>query len=154
MYEKNVLAIAVLVPTTKTCPRFLALLPSRPKTRDDVSIPVGFNGIFLPYKDDARIIDSEIAPIGKPASEDLISPIKSIIESLTLRNFSIGTVSNPELSLFYTGLMSMARELDEMPTIVDETSQDLDWVNREAGANIGLFNEVMDDLIISYRDLA
>ena len=145
MMERNVIAIALLVASPRSTPRFLALLPSQPNSQEQQdSVSVGFNGIFLPYKEDVRVIDSEIAPLGKPAAENLTCSIKSIIESLTIPNFSSKPFPNPELSLFYAGLVSMAQELDEMEQVQDQTRPNFDWINKEAGSHIKNCNQVID----------
>lgn len=149
MLEKKVIGIAVLVSSPRATPRFLALLPTVPATEDEAdAVAVGFNGIYLPFKEDLRIIDSSVAPLGKPGSEDMTSLMKSIVESLTLPNFSCESISNPELSLFYAGLISMAQELDEMDNVRDEITPDFEWINREAGDMIKICNKVIITYLI------
>jgi ATP-dependent DNA helicase 2 subunit 1 len=141
MREKNVLAIAALISSPKAAPRFLALLPSVPLNEDQEDCP-GFHGIYLPYKEDVRTIDSNLAPVGKVAAKEITSSMKSIVDSLTLPDFSCEAYSNPELSLFYAGLVSMAQELDEMDQVNDDILPNLEWINREAGSQIRSCNQV------------
>jgi ATP-dependent DNA helicase 2 subunit 1 len=143
MKEKNVLAIAALISSPRATPRFLALLPSVPATQDqEETVSIGFHGIYLPYKEDVRTIDSSLAPVGKVAAKEVTSSMKSIVESLTLPGFSCESYSNPELSLFYAGLVSMAQEDDEMELVNDDIRPNLDWINREAGDYIRSCNKV------------
>lgn len=148
MCEKNVIAIAALVSSPTSTPRYLALLPSVPAQENQVdTVDIGFNGIFLPFKDDLRIVDSSVAPLGKQAAEEVTSSIKCIIESLTIPKFTCESVSNPELSLFYAGLVSMARELDEMEQVQDEIRPNFEWIDQEAGQYIRICNKVNSPLI-------
>lgn len=143
MMEKNVLAITALISSPRATPRLLALLPSVPLSeQEEETVSLGFHGIYLPFKEDVRTIDSTVAPLGKVAAKEITSSMKSIVESLTLPDFSPESYSNPELSLFYAGLVSMAQELDEMETVNDDTRANLPWINREAGNHIKNCNQV------------
>ena len=144
MIDKGQIGIARLIALKRSLPRLVAILPQVPSltslsSSTTATTPLGFHLIYLPYADDIRHIDSDLAPVGKLVSPDLIQDMKDVIDLLTIDAF---IKPNPELGRFYAGLRSVALDLDEMEVVEDEAKPDNAWVQTKAGDELRRVNEV------------
>jgi ATP-dependent DNA helicase 2 subunit 1 len=148
LHEQRKVAICKLIARKTSILRLVALIPQLSQK----TMPLGFQLIYLPFADDIRHFDDDIAPITVKANtaDSMITCMDAIIDSLALPTLNI--VSNPELSKFKAGLDSVALDLDDMEVIVDETLPNLDWIQDVAGDLIAQLNG--DDFLKESRKRA
>ncbi|XP_002160929.3 X-ray repair cross-complementing protein 5 isoform X1 [Hydra vulgaris] len=138
---KKVLPICVLVSSTFSCPRFVALMPQTElddKKSAQVNAP-GFHVIYLPYSEDIRKLKLENR---SRANDDQVDKAKKLIEKLNI-DYSISMFENPSIQKFYRCLEAYALDREEMDEFIDSTLPKVDYMEKDASKEIQEFKEIV-----------
>ncbi|KAL0983994.1 hypothetical protein UPYG_G00135630 [Umbra pygmaea] len=139
--ERNVFALCKYTRIRNSPPRFLALVPQREELDDghaQIAAP-GFHGIFLPYADDIRTLDTPQLP---KASDEQVDKMKEIVQKLRFK-YRCDTFENPVLQQHYRNLEALALDLMAPEQIEDLTLPKLNMMDQRLGSLAEEFKDLV-----------
>ncbi|CAB1349268.1 unnamed protein product [Coregonus sp. 'balchen'] len=138
--ERNVFALCKYTQIRNSPPCFLALVPQREEVDEgqaQIAAP-GFHGIFLPYADDIRTLDTPQLPT---ASDAQVDKMKEMVHNLRFK-YRSDAFENPVLQQHYRNLEALALDLMAPEHVEDHTMP-----------NVNLMDQRLGSLAQEFRDL-
>uniref|UniRef100_A0A8C7UMY0 DNA helicase n=2 Tax=Oncorhynchus mykiss TaxID=8022 RepID=A0A8C7UMY0_ONCMY len=139
--ERNVFALCKYTRIRNSPPRFLALVPQKEEVDDGQAqiVAPGFHGIFLPYADDIRTLDTPQLPT---ASESQVDKMKEIVHKLRFK-YRSDAFENPVLQQHYRNLEALALDLMAPEHIEDLTMPNVNMMDQRLGSLAQEFRDLV-----------
>uniref|UniRef100_A0A4W5R808 DNA helicase n=1 Tax=Hucho hucho TaxID=62062 RepID=A0A4W5R808_9TELE len=139
--ERNVFALCKYTQIRNSPPCFLALVPQREELDEgqaQIAAP-GFHGIFLPYADDIRTLDTPQLPT---ASDAQVEKMKEIVHKLGFK-YRSDDFENPVLQQHYRNLEALALDLMAPEHIEDLTMPKVKMMDQRLGSLAQEFKDLV-----------
>ncbi|XP_010893805.2 X-ray repair cross-complementing protein 6 [Esox lucius] len=139
--ERNVFALCKYTRIRNSPPRFLALVPQREELDEgqaQIAAP-GFHGIFLPYADDIRTLDTPQLPT---ASDSQVDKMKEIVQKLRFK-YRCDAFENPVLQKHFRNLEALALDLMAPEEIEDHTMPKIEMMDERLGSLAQEFKDLV-----------
>jgi len=136
-HAKGVVAIARVVARANAKPDWAAMLPQEEEKDEDGNQirPAGFHLCYLPYADDARVLEMEDAARAAPSQVDAA---KALVTKLSFR-YNPLSFDNPALQTHWRNVEALALNRTRLEPIVDYTAPDPGHIRKRTGPLVEKF---------------